>query len=163
MTRDPSPDADATRVAEDRRSVPGRRRTGLVLGWTAPILAGAAGLIWLFGPELDEPGTTLLIVALSAIVTAVLAIGCLRRVWSLAEPAGDRTAARCRRWCDGAVAAWGAALILRTVFAQLLGLDGMWLDVLVTVLGAGAVMGYLGMLVLTARWRPALSADGDQL
>lgn len=156
--------SDQPPAPDDVPSLLAWRRTGLVLGWAAPALAAAAALVWLVGgPEPEESGTPLVVLAGTAILTAVLALVYLRRVFSSAERAGDRVAVRVRQWSDGAVATWGAALLLRVLFEQLLGLGGAWLDVLTAVLGTVAVLAYVGMLVLTTRWRPAPSAGGDQL
>ncbi|MBN1091440.1 hypothetical protein JKP75_01860 [Blastococcus sp. TML/M2B] len=133
-------------------------------GWAAPVLAGAAGVVWLLdGAEQEEPGSVLFLLAVGAIVATVCAFAFLRRVWAVAELAGDPIAVRCRRWADGAVATWGVALLLRVLVEQLLHRGGVWLDVVTTALGAVAVVAYVRVLVLTTRWGPAPSAGGDQL
>ncbi|SOC47422.1 hypothetical protein SAMN05660748_0808 [Blastococcus aggregatus] len=155
---------DQPPAPDDVQSLLAWRRTGLVLGWAAPVLAAAAGLVWLVDRRgSDEPGTTLVVLTVGAALTAVLALVYLRRVFSSAETAGDLAVVRVRRWSDGAVTTWGAALLLRVLFEQLLGLGGAWLDAVTTVLGTMAVTAYVWMLLLTTRWHPALSAGGDQL
>ena len=154
MTDDLPPDADADRAAEDLRSLPGWRRTGLVSGWAAVACATAALLLsrLVDGEAAALPAALLL---LGCFATGLVSLGFLRRVWSIPAVADDRDVVRARRWADVAVLAWGAALLLRLLFEQLSDLGGTWLDVVRLVLAAVAVVAYVVMLVLATRWRPA--------
>lgn len=145
--------AGGARAAGDLRSVPGWQRTGLVLGWCAVACAAAALLIRLADQDGPRPVTAILL--LVGIVTGLAAVGFLRRAWSVPAVAQSPAVVRARALADVALVAWGAAVLVRFVFGQLLDLDGSWLDVVRVVLGTVAVVAYVGMLVLVTRWRPA--------
>ena len=154
MSSEPVRDAVcAARAADDLRSVPGRRRTGLVFGWGAVACAAGALLTWFVDRDGPRPVTVVLLLA--CIVAALVAAAFLRRAWSVPEVADMPAAVRARGWCDAAVVAWGSSLLVRFVFGQLFDLGGTWLDVVRGVLGTVAVVAYVGMLVLATRWRPA--------
>ena len=154
MSSEPVRDAvGAARAADDLRSVPGWRRTGLVLGWGAVACAAGALLTWLV--DRDGPRQVTVVLLLACIVAALAATAFLRRAWSVPEVAGTPAAVRARGWCDVAVVAWGSSLLVRFVLGQLFDLGGSWLDVVRGVLGAVVVVAYVGMLVLATRWRPA--------
>ena len=158
MSEDPVPDpADEARAADDLRSVPGWRRTGLVLGWGA-VAAAAAALLALLADR-DDPWPGAVILLLVALVAGLVALGFLRRAWGVPGVADHPAVVRARRWADVAAVAWGTAVVLRFVFRQLLDRDGTWLDVVGGVLGTGAVVAYVGMLVITTRWRPVPPAQ----
>ncbi|MBJ7453654.1 MAG: hypothetical protein JHC71_16455, partial [Blastococcus sp.] len=95
------------------------------------------------------------LLVLACFVTGLVALGFLRRVWSVPALADDRAVVRARRCADVAVLAWGTALLTRLVFEQLSDLGGTWLDVVLGALGVVAVAAFVGMLVLATRWRPA--------
>jgi hypothetical protein len=144
--------ADEARTADDLRSVPGWRRTGLVLGWGAVACTGAALLGVLL--DRDDPSLGTLIAAGLALIAAFLAPVFLRRAWSVPGVADEPGVVLARRWSDVAIAAWCAAVIFRVVLDGLLDAERVWL-VVRAVLGATLVVAYVGMLVLATRWRPA--------
>ena len=153
MSDDPVRDpADEARAADDLRSLPGWRRTGLVLGWGAVVCAGAALLALL--ADRDDPWLGAVILLLAALVAGLVALGFLRRAWGVPTVADQPAVVRAGRWADVAAVAWGVAVVLRFVGGQLLDLGSTWLDVVGAVLGAVAVVAYVGMLVLATRWRP---------
>lgn len=136
--------------AEDLRSVPGWRRTGLVLGWGAVACVGAG----LFAAFLDGPREAAAVLLVAAFVTGLVALGFLQRSFSVPGVADDPSAVRARRWSEVAVAAWGSSVLLHVVVDVLLDRGGTWLDVVRALLGAVLVVAYVGMLVLAGRWRP---------
>jgi hypothetical protein len=137
---------------EDLRSVLGWRRTGLVFGWGAVASAAAALVGWLV--DRDQPSVAVAILVLAGFLVAVIALGFLRRAWSVPGVADGHAVVRARRCADVAVIAWGVAVVFRFVVVHLLDLGGTWSDVVRGVLGTVAVAAYVGMLVLTTWWRP---------
>src|SRR4051794_24671506 len=109
--------ADEARTADDLRSVPDWRRTGLVFGWATVGCAAAALLVRLVDRENEPLAAAILL--LGCFLTGLIALGSLRRVWSVPAVADDPAVVRARRCADVAVVAWGTALLLRLVFEQL--------------------------------------------
>lgn len=144
--------AGAAPSGDHLRDVPGWRRIGLVLGWGAVVSACAALLSWL--PDREDPWPGAAVLLLAAVVAGLLAPVFLRRAWSVPGASGDPAAVRARRWSDVALGVWGAGVLLGLVVGQLLDVGGTSLDVVRGVLGAVAVVAYVGMLVLATRWRP---------
>ena len=154
MSSEPVPEAAGeARATADLRSVPGWRRTGLVLGWLAVACGVAALLTWLTGRDELRPAVGVLVVV--AAISALLAPVWLRRAWSVPPVADDPAVVRARGWSDVAIVAWGTAVIARFVFDVLLDVGGTWLDVVRGALGTVLLVAYVGMLVLATRWHPA--------
>ncbi|MGY1838804.1 MULTISPECIES: hypothetical protein [unclassified Modestobacter] len=91
---------------------------------------------------------------LAALVCALTALSFLRRSWSEPEVADDPLVARARRWSGVASTAWYLAIV-PGLAVRVLPESFDWLRWLVLALGAVAVVAFTGMLVCTARWRPA--------
>jgi len=130
----------------------GWRRTGLVSG-TAAVLC----LLALLGVAVRRDGEVAAAVGvllLAAVVCGLVCLGFLQRAWSDPAVAGDPRAVRARRWSEAVTVSWCAAL-LPGLAVRVLPAEVDWLRWLVLALGGVAVVAFVGMLLLAARWRPA--------
>jgi len=114
MSDDPVRDpADEARAADDLRSLPGWRRTGLVLGWGAVACAGAALLALL--ADRDDPWLGAVVLLLAALVAGLVAVGFLRRAWGVPTVADQPAVVRAGRYAGVvAVVAYVGMLVLAT-------------------------------------------------
>ncbi|MEU2350743.1 hypothetical protein [Modestobacter sp. NPDC049651] len=131
------------------------RRTGLVLGWTAVGCAGAALVAW---PVVHgRRDGVLAALLLAAFAGALVGLGFLRRAWADPQVADDPAVVRARAGSDVSTAAWTAGVVaaLATRVFRGEGAAPTWLAVVAAALGVLAVAGFVGTLVLAARWRPA--------
>ncbi|WP_222194554.1 hypothetical protein [Modestobacter italicus] len=125
------------------------RRIGLAAGAGA-VLCVLTGLALLVIREEAGPAVGLLL--LVAFVCALVCLGFLQRTWQDPAVAEDPRVVRARSWSTAATVSWCVA-VLPGLAARVLPESFEWLRWLVLALGAVAVAAFLGMLVLTARWR----------
>ena len=128
------------------------RRTGLVSGAAAVVC-----VLVLLGVAVRQDGDVALAVGLlllAAFVCGLVCLGFLQRAWSDPAVAGDPSVVRARRWSQVVTVSWCVAL-LPGLAVRVLPAGFDWLRWLVLALGVVAVVAFVGMLVLTARWRPA--------
>jgi hypothetical protein len=148
MTSGPGP----LGAGDELRDVPGWRRIGLVLSWSAVGCAAAALMLWL--TEDRGPSTAMASLLAAAVLAGLLGPVFLRRAWSVPGIAADPVAVRARRWSEVAAVSWGASVVLHAVVDVLLDRGGAWLDGAQLLLSTALVVAYGGMLVLATRWRP---------
>ena len=130
------------------------RRTGLVAG-VAAVLAVLASVAVLARWRADA-GVAGGVLLMTAFVCALVALAFLRRAWSDPEVSADPAVVRARRWAEVATVSWCVAF-LPGLAARALPEAFDWLRWLVLGLGVVAVVAFLGMLVIAARWRPSAS------
>ncbi|KGH46058.1 MULTISPECIES: hypothetical protein [Modestobacter] len=128
------------------------RRIGLAAG-TVAVLA-VLGFLAVAVVQDGVGGLPGALVLVAALVCALAALSFLRRAWADPEVADDPQVVRAGRWAGIASTSWLLAIV-PGLAVRVLPESFEWLRWLVLALGAFAVLAFAGMLVLTARWRPA--------